>query len=100
MLKLTKHENRYKIRQSFSKAMITVRTELVVSPRKQAAIIEGFACEFGYQVRPSKNNIEHLNHDKSKQFFYQTDIIYTMPGKGDEMTCGMMRGRISYVNTI
>ena len=76
MLKLTNCEDPYKTRQSSSKAMNRVRTEIQLSPRKQAAIVEGLASEFGYQVRPSRNNTEHLNHDKIKQSFYQKYHLY------------------------
>lgn len=58
MLKLTKRENPYKTRRSFSKFQNRVRNELPSSPQKQAAIVEGLAGEFGYKVRPSRNNTE------------------------------------------
>ena len=58
MLKLTKRENPYKTRRSFSKFQNRVRNELPSSPQKQSAIVEGLASEFGYKVRPSRNNTE------------------------------------------
>lgn len=88
MLKVTasSRKNPYKTKQSFSKAINRVRTELPVSPRKQAVVVEGLASEFGFQVKTSKKQFANPNKDKIREFFYRTDIVYTMPGKGDEMT--------------
>ena len=33
-----------------------------------------------------ENTIPKANKEKIESFYYRTDIIYTMPGKGDEMT--------------
>ena len=35
---------------------------------------------------PNKDKTQNPNKDKIKQFYYRSDIVYTMPGKGDEMT--------------
>ena len=88
MLKMTasSRQNPYKTRQSFSKAINKVRTELPFSPRKQAVVVEGLASEFGYQVNTLRNMPDNPNKDKIKQFYYRSDIVYTMPGKGDEIT--------------
>lgn len=93
MFELTKRENPYKTRQSFSKAKNRMKTELPSSLWKQAAIIDSLASEFGYQVGPSRDNTEHLNHGKIKQFFYWKNIVYTMPGKGDKMTVWDDKGK-------
>jgi len=88
MLKMasSKRSNPYKTRQSFSKALNRLRTELPSSPRKQAVVIEGLASEFGYQVKPLRKPTDKGNHEKVNEFYFRSDIVYTMPGKGDEMT--------------
>ena len=63
-------KNPYKTRQSFSKAVNRVRTELPSSPCQKEVVIESLASEFHYKVKP----------------IYTLYIVYTMPGKGDEMT--------------
>ena len=76
----------YKTRQSFSKALNKVKTNLPSSPQKQAAVVEGLAKEYDYQVKPLRNKSEKINCNKIKEFSYRSDIVYTMPGKDDEMT--------------
>ena len=70
-----------------------MRAKLSASPRKQAVVVEGLAIEYGYQVKKFRNNSENPNKDKIKQFYYRSDIVYTMPGKGDEMTAWNEEGK-------
>ena len=88
MLNMTasSRKNPYKTQQTFSKAINRVRAELPTSPWKQAAVVEGLASQYGYQVKKFRNNSKNPNKDKIKQFYYRSDIVYLMPGKGDEMT--------------
>ena len=79
-------KNPYKTRQSFSKAINRVRAELPASQRKRVVVVEGLASEYGYQVKKFRNNSENTNKDKIKQFYYKSDNVYTVPGKGGEMT--------------
>lgn len=57
MLKMTnsKRKTPCKTRQSFSKAVNRVRTELPTSPRKKAVVVESLAAEFGFDVKKNKN---------------------------------------------
>ena len=103
MLKLTasKRQHPCKTRQSFSKAVNKVKSNLPFSPRKQAVVVESLAKDFGYEMSQIRNNSENINVEKIKEFYYRTDIVYTMPGKGDEMTVWDENGKhISYVNII
>ena len=63
-----------------------MRAELSACPRKKAVVVHVLASEYGYQVKKFRNNSDNPNKDKIKQFYYRSDIVYTMPGKGDEMT--------------
>ena len=87
-LKLTasSRKNPYKTRQSFSKAINRVRAELPASPRTRAVVVEGLASEYGCQVKKFRSNSENPNKDKIKLFYCRSDNVYTMPGKGGEMT--------------
>ena len=87
-----KQKNPYKTRKSFSKAMNRLRCDLPGSPRKQTAVVQGLASEFGYHFK-SKNTVPSEIKEKIEKFFYRTDIVYTMPGKGDEMTVWTDEGR-------
>ena len=89
-----KRKNPYKSRQSFSEALNKVRADLPSSPQKQAAVVQGIASEYGYQFRShEENTIPKANREKIENFYYRTDIIYTMPGKGDEMTIWTQNGK-------
>ena len=62
--------------------------------RKQAAVVQGIASEYGCQFRShEENTIRKANSEKIESFYYKTDIIYTMPGKGDEMTIWTENGK-------
>ena len=86
-------KNPYKTRQSFSKAINRVRAELPASQRKRVVVVEGLASEYGYQVKKFRNNSENTNKDKIKQFYYKSDNVYTVPGKGGEMTVWNEEGK-------
>ena len=95
MLKMTasSRKNPSKTQQRFSKAINRMRAELPASPRKQAVAVKGLASEYGCQVKKLRNNSENPNKDKTKQFYYRSDIVYTMPGKGDEIAVWKMESK-------
>ena len=70
-----------------------MRAELPASPRKRAVAVEGLASEYGYQVKKFRSNSENPNKDKIKQFYCRSDNVYTMPGKGGEMTVWNEEGK-------
>ena len=74
--------------------MDNLRSNLSTSPRKQATVAAGLACKYGYQFGGKKHrSVTNETKGKVKQFYYRTDIVYTMPGKGDEMTIWTEEGR-------
>ena len=85
-------KNQYKSSQCFRKALNRCRTELPNSPRKQVAVVSGLVKEAELSIQ---NNYEKQFHgnpgltDKLKkavkEFFFRSDISYTMPGPKDEM---------------
>ena len=87
VLKMTGSQNTLIKHDTVSvKAIEKITTELPSSPIKQAVIVGDLASEFGYQSKTFRNKAESPNKEKIKQFFYRLDIVYTMPGKGDELT--------------
>lgn len=77
--------NPYKTRQSFSKALCKTRKELPDSPRRKSAVIKGLASEISLDLNKSKvTNISYYK-EYIEHFFFQPDIVYTMPGIKDEM---------------
>ena len=93
LLKMTKTPpNPYKSRQSFSKAVNRLKSDLPESPRKQAAVIAKLAGEYGCSFENNKQVKSEIK-EVIETFFRRTDIVYTMPGKGDEITIWTDEGR-------
>ena len=91
LLKMTKTPpNPYKSRQSFSKAVNWLKTDLPESPRKQAAVIAKLAGEYGCSFENNKQVESEIK--EAIETFFRTDIVYTMPCKG-EMTIWTDQGR-------
>ena len=89
-----KPSNPYKNQQSFSKAMNNLRSKLPTSPRNQAAVVAGLGREHGYHFGGKKHkSVTNETKGKVEKFYYRKDIVYTMPGKGDEMTIWTEEGR-------
>ena len=63
-----------------------LRSKLPTSPQKHAAVVAGLASGCGYQFGGKKNkSVTNETKGKVGKFYYRTDIVYTMPGKRDEM---------------
>ena len=74
--------------------MNNLRSKLPTCPRKQAAVVVGLASEYGYQFGGKKHkSVANETKGKVEKIYYRTDIVYTMPGKGDEMTIWTVEGR-------
>ena len=93
LLKMTKTPpNPYKSWQSFSKAVNRLKSDLPESPRKQAAVIAKLAGEYGCSFENNKQVKSEIK-EAIETFFRRTDIVYTMPGKGDERTIWTDEGK-------
>ena len=69
--------------------MNRVITKLTSSTCKQDVAVESLASEFRYQGKLIRRPPDKTNNEKvylNKQFYFRSDIVYTIPGKGDEMT--------------
>ena len=69
--------------------MNRVITKLTSSTCKQDLAVESLASEFRYQGKLIRRPPDKTNNEKvylNKQFYFRSDIVYTIPGKGDEMT--------------
>ena len=86
--------NPYKTRQSFSKALNKIRTELPNSPCKKLAVVKGLASELGFAIdKQSRKPITNNMKEKIEAFYYRTDIVYTMPGAKDEIVVWDVSGK-------
>ena len=63
-----------------------LRSKLPTFPQKHATVVAGLASEYGYQFGGNKRK-------SVEKFCYRTNISYTIPGRGDEMTIWTERGR-------
>ena len=86
-------KNPYKSRQSFGKAMNRCRIELPHSPRKRTAVVSGLAKEVGLSIQNNYEKQCYGNRTMSeelkeaiKEFYFRSDISYTMPGMKDQIT--------------
>ena len=85
-------KNPYKSRQSFRKALTRCQTELPHSPWKQVAVVSGLAKEICLSIQNDYEKQCNGNPSLSdelkeavKEFFFRSDISYTMPEAKDEM---------------
>ena len=89
MLKMAASQDKTQTKQSFSKAVKRVITKLTSSTCKQDVAVESLASEFRYQGKLIRRPPDKANNEKvylNKQFYFRSDIVYTIPGNGDEMT--------------
>ena len=89
MSKMAASQDKTQTKQSFSKAVKRVITKLTSSTCKQDVAVESLASEFRYQGKLIRRPPDKANNEKvylNKQFYFRSDIVYTIPGNGDEMT--------------
>ena len=93
---LVNHPSRqapYSRPQSLGKAVRKAFRNLPVSPRKKIAVVSGLASRVGIELSSKMSN--HMNPSSQEMsaglkslindFYFRSDIVYTMPGLKDEM---------------
>ena len=83
----------YQTPQGLNKAMKKVHEVLSDSPSKAAQTVQGLANFYNIKLDDKMNNqirpnraIDPETIKLVKEFYFRTDIVYTMPGMNDEMT--------------
>ena len=88
----------FKRPQSYGKALNKAFRTLTTSPNKKRIVVSGLAQKIGLQLTseverelsfgasPGNPGLSVEIKEKVEQFFFQPDIVYTMPGMKDEMT--------------
>lgn len=81
----------YSCKQTLSKAVLKTARALPNSPRKQKAVVTGFAKRIGIQLaNEMEEHLEERNGDLKEatvvNFLYRPEIVYTCPGMKDVLT--------------